>query len=271
MPSIKDIKYSTPSQPRQLRIDSLTACNASCLSCHRSLSESRRGEMTLGTMTEVIDDVSRWNTPLTEIIPVNYGEFFLKKNWYEILCLINTKLPATRIVIPTNGSMMDVETVNKVCRIPSVRIVNFSVNAYFDETYWQFTGLPPENIQKIRKAVALFRILRPDITLWVSMVFDPMYQTDLERDEFIKYWSGYAVLQILPPASAGRADHKPVYPVLLPCRSIFSDFVVGYDRKLSSCCWDSIWSCRSYGSSSWKYCNRIYSSYFYGQCWWFMG
>ena len=237
---IKDIGYSTSLQPRQMRLDSITKCNAKCLSCHRFKSE-RQGEMSSELLNEILDDVSKWQRPLTEIIPVNYGEFFLREDWYDNLVKINTKLPATQIVIPTNGTQFNDETIDKICRIPSVRIINFSVNAYFAETYKNFTGLPPENIDKIRRAVARLRILRPDITLWASMVFNPQYQTDLERDLFINYWAGWAVPQILPAASANR-NGKLVHPVKLPCRSIFSDFVIGYDGKLSSCCFDSNFS-----------------------------
>ena len=238
MSSIKEVKYNTPSQPRQLRIDSVSKCNASCLSCHRLLSK-RKGEMPFELILQILDDVSKWKKPLTEIVPVNYGEIFLRSDWYEILCLIAQTLPFTQIVLPTNGSFLNTESVTKICHIPTVRIINLSVNAYFDETYEAFTGLKAETIPNIRKAVAQFRILRPDITLWASLIFDPAYITDLEKDEFIRYWMGWAIPQILPAASAGRPDKVPIIKTLIPCRSIFSDIVIGYDGKISSCCWDA--------------------------------
>lgn len=187
----------------------------------------------------ILDDISRWNERLIEIVPVNYGEFFMRQDWYTILLHITQKLPATQIVIPTNGSFFTDETIRRLCFIPTVKIINFSVNAYFDETYETFTGLSSTNIQRIRKGIAEIRILRPDIFLVTSMVFDPEYQTDLERDEFIIYWSQWAKVEIIPAASAGRAGKKPYNPVKIPCRSIFSDIVIGYDGKISSCCWDA--------------------------------
>ena len=233
-----EITYPTPSQPRQIRLDSIARCNASCLSCHRFLNK-RSGEMSAELITQILDDVSRWETPLEEIIPVNYGEFFLRKDWPWILATIANKLPKTAIVIPTNGSLLDETAVKIVCQIPTVRIINFSVNAYFEDTYQAFTGLPPENIQQIRKAVCLLRILRPDIGVRVSYVFDPIFATDLERDLFKNYWVGFAEVWIIPAASADRPDKQVAMPVKIPCRSIFSDFVIGFDGKLSSCCFDS--------------------------------
>ena len=236
-----EITYQTPKQPRQLRLDSTTFCNASCLSCHRFLS-NRQGEMSQGLITQILQDVSKWPEPLTEIIPVNYGEFFMRKDWAWILMQIAYYLPYTQIVLPTNGSFMDDKLVANLAKVPTLKIINFSVNAYFDGTYEQFMKLPAETIPKIRKAIAQLRILRSDITLWVSMVFDPMYQSDLERDMFKAYWEGWAYPQILPAASAGRPNKKPLNLVELPCRSIFSDLVIGYDKKISSCCFDSNFS-----------------------------
>ena len=237
MASIKDIQYVTPPQPRQLRLDTTTTCNASCLSCHR-FNSGRQGEMPYSLIEKLLSDVSKWATPLEEIIPVNYGEFFTRKDWYGILVMIAQYLPYTQIVIPTNGSFLSNEAIFKIAKIPTVKIMNYSVNAYFDETYKQFTGLNPDVIPMIRKGVAQLKVLRPDITHRVSMVFDPEYQTDLERDLFKNYWIGHAEPWILPAASAGRTGKKPVNPVKLPCRSIFSDIVVGYDGKISSCCFD---------------------------------
>ena len=241
MPSINEVTYSTPKQPRQLRLDTIARCNASCSSCHRFLT-NRQGEMSLMLIDEILNDVRQWPEPLTEIVPVNYGEFSLRKDWIAILMAISQKLPHTQIVLPTNGSLLDDQKTILLSKIQTLRVVNFSVNAYFDETYKNFMGLPPENIAKVRRAVAQLRVLRPDITRWVSMVFDPAYSTDFERDAFIEYWRPYAYPQILPAASAGRPAKKPIYPVQLPCRSIFSDIVVGFDRKISSCCFDPAFS-----------------------------
>ena len=236
-----EIIYQVPKQPRQLRLDTIARCNAHCSSCHRFLT-SREGEMDDNLLLEILNDVSRWSTPLTEIIPVNYGEFFLKKDWAYILEMIYRKLPRTQIVLPTNGSLLTSQRVEMLCSIPSLKIINFSVNAFFNDTYEQFMKLPAKTMLEIRHHIEQIRALRADITIWVSMVHDPMYQTDYERDMFKSYWSNYAVPQIINAASARRPEKKSCNPVLIPCRSIFSDIVVGFDRKISSCCFDASFS-----------------------------
>jgi radical SAM protein with 4Fe4S-binding SPASM domain len=193
--------------------------------------------MVFDFIEEILLDISRWETPLTEIVPVNHGEFFLYPQWWETLQLIARYLPNTQIVIPTNGALVDVAIVNRLIKIPNLKIINFSVNACFPETYKAFTGLDPSNMGRIKKAIKDIRLLRPDITCWASMVFDPLYQTDLERDRFVAYWGQFAIPQIIPAANCNRKPQDIVNN--LPCRSIFSDLVIGYDGKLTSCCFDA--------------------------------
>ena len=231
--------YPIPPQPNQVRLDTTTRCNAKCLSCHRFLTE-RKGEMTQDMILDILNDIKRWQLPLLEIVPVNYGEFFLRDDWAWILDQIAMKLPHTRITIPTNGSLLDGEKVSTLCDIPNVKLVNFSVNAYFEETYKAFMKLSYSTIEKIQKAIELIRIRRRDIIVWVSMVFDPAYHSDLERDGFIKFWQDKAdKVWPLPAASAGRPTQVVEIVRSAPCRSLFSDIVVSYDGRLSSCCFDA--------------------------------
>jgi len=232
------VKYEIPSQPRQVRFDSTTKCNAMCYSCHRFFSK-RKGEMPLELITDLLNDISNWKKPLEEIVPVNYGEFFQRKDWFEILDATASSLPHTQIVIPTNGILLTPEKIEYLVKIPTIKIINFSLNAFFDETYEAFTGISSTELHKIESKMKQIKMERPDIDIRISMVFDPEYQTDYEKDMFLNYWSKWGSVWFLSASSAGRKQKHPYTPVILPCRSIFSDFVIGYDGKLSSCCFDS--------------------------------
>lgn len=237
-----ELTYVTPKYPQQIRLDTTTACNASCKSCHRFLS-TRTGQMPLSLVQKVLDDIQTWEIPLFEIVPVNYGEFFIRAEWRLILETIAHKLPRTQITIPTNGSLLHYSSVDALCSIPTVKIINFSINAYYDETYEAFMGLPAENLTNIARMISRIRTQRNDIKINASMVADPMYQSDYERDKFIQYWSPLVhQVWILSASSACRPDKTPMITRVTPCRSIFSDLVIGYDGKLSSCCWDSAFS-----------------------------
>ena len=240
MLSQTEVTYTIPEYPNQVRLDTTTKCQAHCLSCHRHLSQ-RQGEMSIEYIDKILQDISTWKEPLHEIVPVNYGEFFMRTDWALILGMMAKKLPKTTIVLPTNGILIDDAVVDILCGISTLRIINFSINALFDETYEAFTGVEAQALRSMEKAIKKIKLLRPNIWLVASMVFDPEYQTDLERDNFYLYWKQFAFVQIIAAASAGRG--KPIHsPVKLPCRSIFSDIVIGYDGKISLCCWDSRFS-----------------------------
>ncbi len=235
-----DIKYDTPSQPHQLRLDTTTRCNAKCLSCHRFNTDRPQGDMGTDLFLEILEDVARWKEPLAEIVPVNYGELLMRKDWAWLLQMISERLPSTRIVLPTNGALFNDDVVETLCKVKTLKTVNFSVNACFDETLWEFAMLRPDLFLRVQLALNHIRALRKDIHKRVSMVFDPMYSTDLERDVFGRFWKHKAdEVAIIPAASAGRSDKKPAIITTIPCRSIFSDIVVGYDRKISSCCFQA--------------------------------
>jgi len=233
-----DKTYDTPEYPRQLRLDTTCKCNAKCLSCHRYLSK-RSGEMEITFINNILKDVSQWNPHLNEIVPVNYGELFCRQDWYLILNMISSALPRTNLVLPTNGSFLNEERTQQLCKIPTLKLINYSINAFYEDTYEQFTGLKASNLKQIEQSVKMVKVLRPDILMLTSIVFDPQYQTDRERDDFITYWEKLALPQVIPASSAGRTEKTPQVVVKLPCRSIFSDMVIGYDGKLSSCCFDS--------------------------------
>jgi len=198
--------------------------------------------MSIEMLNKILKDVSRWRPPLEEIVPVNYGEFFCREDWRIILSMISRTIPTTKIVIPTNGALLDEITVKDLCKVQSVSLVNFSINAHYEETYKKFMGLKADTLSQIGQAMKILRVERPDINLWASMVFDPQYQTDRERNDFFQFWGQYAAPQIIAAASAGRPS-KPLDIVSqLPCRSIYSDIVIGYDGRLSSCCFDANFS-----------------------------
>ena len=159
-----DITYETPSQPRQLRLDTVTHCNAFCLSCHR-FQTKRNGVMPLELLTKLLEDVRKWQKPLAEIVPVNYGEFLLYPDWGKVLSLITQLLPHTRLVLPTNGKLLTDEAVKTLAACPNLELINFSVNAFFEDTYKQFMGLPATTIKQIERLIPLVKAWRKDITI----------------------------------------------------------------------------------------------------------
>lgn len=230
-------KYDTLKQPKSLHLDTWAYCDAKCKFCRYPPMTRKKGGMDIKLLEHILDEASTWNIPLLEIVPIHYGEFFCNPNWYEVLKMMDKKLPKTRIILPTNGSLLDLEVVNKLATIQNLKIINISVNAFFAETYEELMGLKADTILRIKKAMQYISVLAPHITVWVSMVYDPLYQTEKEKALFIEEWKDKSYCQV-HPASFCQDYREPVIRSRIPCRSIFIDFIILWDGRVVPCCWD---------------------------------
>lgn len=227
-----------PAFPRQVRLELSGYCNAHCHSCHGhgAIPMSRaRGYMDWGLLERCVEDIRGWPQPPVELVPSNYGETWLYPKWFEALQLISRRLSRTQIVVPTNGTLLTDGSVGKLASIPTVKLVNFSVNALFPETYEAFHQLPGQkSLETITRAIVSLRQLRPDITIWVSMVRSSEYQSPREVELFTEHWSEYGIVQL---NQAEHSNRPPLSMVKQPCRSLFSDLVVLWDGRCMSCCY----------------------------------
>lgn len=232
------ISYITPLVPHQIRLELTSKCNAKCLTCHRSKMTRPLGDMSWELLMKCLEDVKDFPQVLSEVVLSNYGETFMYPQWYQAMELTVKILPHTPIVLPTNGTFLTEETVNKLCLIPTLKLVNVSVNAFLPETYRKFHSIDPKAIEVIKSGITRVRQLRPDITIWVSMAYDYLCQSPREVELFREFWSQYGIVQVNTVSYAGVKGKEPLIPVSLPCRSIFSDMVIAYNGDVSSCCFD---------------------------------
>jgi len=232
-----DLQYNIPVQPRQVRLELSSACNAKCAVCHRLTMQRTPGHMSFELVKKCIEDIRKFPNVLTEISPSHYGEFLLNPEYKKIMMYISASVPYTRMALATNGSLFNDESVSLLVSLPNLKWVNVSVNAYLPETYKAFTGLEKDNLPRIKDAVMTIKKLRPDITLQVSMVADSSYQSPRERELFIEYWNKLKIQPVIESAQYNnRPNRAPAVPIFLPCRSLFSDLVVLQDGQVISCC-----------------------------------
>lgn len=195
-----------------------------------------KGHMTTWLFEKCIQDIKAFPEPPKEVVPSNYGETVTYPGWYEALLYLERQLPQVGIVFPTNGTLLGNGNVEKLAKVKTLRLVNISVNALTPETYEAFHGLPKSNLVGIEQAVIKIRALRPDVTLWLSMAQDPTYQSPREVDLFREFWSKYGLVQVNPCQYSNRPGRVPNPPVKHPCRSLWSDLVILWDGRATSCC-----------------------------------
>ena len=235
--------YTTPLVPRQVRLELGNHCNAHCLSCHghSPLHPMTRpkGNMSRELVAKCLEDIRAMPQPIAEIVCSNYGETMCHPDWYELMELVARGLPRTPLVFPANGVLLADGRLELLCRIRTLALVNFSVNAYTPELWEAFHGLPARHLETVKAAVVRLRQLRPDVTVWLSMVRDPSLQSPREEELFREFWGQYGIVQMNVASYAGWPGKEPPIPVKLPCRSIHSDLVVLWDGRISSCCFDA--------------------------------
>jgi len=189
--------------------------------------------------TCIIDDIASWPRPPEEVVPTNFGELFMNKSWYAMLQEISAKVPKTAIKLVTTGLLLTTEAIESLAMIPTLSYVNFSVNAYFEETWARVHKVPGKHMKRVLDSIHAFRDRRPDVEVNVSMVHDPELTTELEKDMFITYWSQFGSYSISNVSFANHPTRRPVEPVKLPCRSVFDGLVIFDDGKVGpGCCFD---------------------------------
>ena len=236
------IKHTLPPYPRQVRLETSSLCNSSCPWCHfhgEKGGTRPKGRMSIDLVKAVVEDIATWPEPLKELSPTNFGEAQMHGQWFEIFMFIAEKLPKTGIAMVTTGSLMTPDYLEKLCQVPTLSWVNFSINSFFAETWERQTNLPRKLMLRAVQAVHAFRDRRPDVKVNVSMVYDTELVTEFERDLFLDYWSKLGGVTINERSYAGWPGRGPKAPVTLPCRSIADGLVVFDNGDVShGCCFN---------------------------------
>ena len=224
------VQYLLPEFPRQVRIETSSFCNAGCDFCHAHGSfkpmDRKKARMTSALFSAILDDIASWPKPLKELVPTGWGEVFLNREWPWMLQEISRRLPKTGIQIVTTGTLLTDDAIEKLALVPTLSGVNFSINCFFADSWSRIHKLPPKAMLIAVNAVHKFRDRRPDVATNVSMVMDSQLTTELEKDLFLNYWSGFGNVTISPASYAGNPKRVPDPPVTLSCRSVFDGLIV---------------------------------------------
>ena len=253
-PSVKDfLRHGFDPYPRQIRIESSSACPMSCAPCHfhggknPAFPLAKKATRPMARIDHdlfehLIREIATWPAPLAEIVPTSWGEWFMHPRWHDQGLLIDELLPKTKIALPTTGTLVNDEVLMKLASLKTLKHLNISVNAFFAETYELFHGVPATHLPRIRKWAERFKDMRPDCHLQFSMVYDPVThgQTEIERDLFRAYWQPLGTVEINTTSYASHPGKKLEHPTTLPCRSVFDGLVVAIDGRVGTgCCFDA--------------------------------
>lgn len=246
LPSIGSVKYTLPAFPRQVRLESAFSCVMACRFCHAwgDFKEPTRKKafMELDLLERLLQEIASWPQPLSEVCPTNYGEWFVNPRWYEMGKMIERYLPNTPMTLPTTGTLLNDKNLERLASLQTLRWLNFSINAYFAET-WEYVHRVPaaKLMPRVLSLPERFREMRKDVTVNISMVFDSSIVTERERELFEQHWRrrGFQV-SVSTAQYVNHPTKSPATPSQVSCRSIFDGLVVTPDGEvLTGCCYDS--------------------------------
>ena len=233
--TISNVKmYESPN----LHLEVTAKCCARCVFCGYRYIKRKKGEMSRELISKILDELAGWEKPMKEIVPVHYGEFFLRKDWFEILKEIEEKLPNTSIAIPTNGYPLEIDDAAKLAQISTLKYLSFSVYAFFDETYERLIGLPAENMEKISKLINVLMPLRNDLRIAVGTTNTPPFMTDYENGLFKERWKDLAQTHVIIANKQINPELQKTFPYPISCFTIFGSMAILWDGKAVACCFD---------------------------------
>ena len=237
------VQHALTEYPRQVRIESSSLCTMKCNWCHLhgdfKAPLRTKSRMSRELWTKVVEDIAGWGQPLQELVPTNFGELFMHPDWEFMLQSLSLMLPKTRIHLVTTGLALNALNLERLALVPTLKYVNFSINAFFGETWARIHKVDAKHMPGVIRAVHAFRDRRPDVIVNVSMVQDPDITTDLEKDMFLNYWARFGQTSVSPASYAGNPRHQPDPPVSLSCRSIVDGLVISDQGVVGTgCCFD---------------------------------
>lgn len=237
------VQHQLTEVPRQVRIETASRCPMKCPFCHAfgdfKLLTRAKGTMSQELYAAILNDIVTWPAPPYELVPTNFGELAMNPRWEWMLHLASALLPKTRIHLVTTGIWLTPANLEKLAQVQTLKYVNFSINAFFSETWARIHGQPAEFMPRVVRAVHEFRDRRPDVEVNVSLVQDPDITTELEADLFTNYWQQFGKVSVSSASYAGNPKHVPDPPVTLSCRSVVDGLVISDQGVVGTgCCFD---------------------------------
>jgi hypothetical protein len=196
----------------------------------------QKGKMDLNLFKKIIDEAKTWCSPL-EICPVHYGEFFLNKDWLQILQYIEEKLPHCKISIPTNGSKFTDEVIDELVKIKNLHYVSFSLYSDVPDTYRTMIGLPEETIQIIERSLIKLREKRPDVLVCLGSTSNSLFLSPIEMRNLKIKWGELIALHDIT-LNQSHNFHKSFHTTEI-CSELYHGLYILWNGKVCACCMDA--------------------------------
>ena len=205
-PNLNDKLF--PKYPRAIQIQTVSGCNAACITCPTGLSPQRTEHkyLSMQLWEKVVEECSQLESPIHIIIVSLFNEPLIDKRLLDMVDMAKGVLPDTRFLLVTNGSLLTEKNIERMLqsKLDSVRV---SINAYCKESYDLLkNGLDFHRIvEGTKKLLERSKELgKPNV---IASMLEVQFNTQ-EVQQFVDFWSQLGAQVHVSPAW-NRAGNLP--------------------------------------------------------------
>lgn len=135
--------------PAIVHMETIAVCNAACDFCPYPHLERKGERMPDALIEKIINDLADIPPHVSfQLAPYKVSDPFLEPRLFDILGLVNARLPNARISIITNGAALTERNVSKLCEVRNLLYLSISVNYDNAEEYEAVMKIPFERTIK---------------------------------------------------------------------------------------------------------------------------
>jgi len=115
--------------PAFVHVETIALCNAACDFCPYPTLERKGTRMSDALIEKIIGDLAGIPSHVGfQLAPYKVSEPFLEPRLFDILALVNSRLPNARISIITNGAALTDRNVDRLLAVRNIAYLNVSLN-----------------------------------------------------------------------------------------------------------------------------------------------
>lgn len=228
-------------QPREVSIETLALCNASCSFCPYPTLERRGTKLSDTDLLALIGQMKAYTAPFV-ISPFKVNEPFLDKRFFSFCNWIMEDLPLARLRIFTNGSRFNAVNSLDVLALPRVEHIWISLNESDPDRYKELMGLGFEHTcSKIDIFYdAWLRAIKHRVIISRVCEVDPQLE-EVRREQFNRFvgrrWGGFVPFHIKRDGWLGFTDPQINTVPKTPCARWW-ELSITATGEAALCCMD---------------------------------
>jgi len=234
-----------PSFPRTVQIQTITGCNGACVFCPYpdTVDTQPKGRMEEGLFERIVEEMARHR--VRRISPYLMNEPFLDRSILDKVAFIKERIPDARIVLTTNGSRLDAETVDRMLALDALHALYISFQGVEKEGYeatMRGSLKFERTLENVEGLIAKWRAAggRKRVKIVVTMVAT----NRIDPEKAVAFWKARGVESKYTPLEnrGGNVTASSLAPTdmkrFADCTRLFKQAYIMFNGDMVLCCTD---------------------------------